>query len=157
MHMKRIWIWIAGCALAIGLAATPQRAVAEPALAGGGGPNCANMIAQASGAVAGLIAQSTRLYQVCSDQGWNSGACIAQGIVVAQAVVWAWWTVSQVYCQCYEGANETYCQAIGILPKPPNPGGGGPAMPAPGPPPPPPMKPVCGPVNDALTPPSSAL
>jgi len=142
---------VASSALALGLFAAPLQARAETAMAGGGGPNCANLIAQASGAIAGAIAQSGRLYAVCDDKGWTSSQCIAQGVVAAQSLLWAWWTVSTAYCQCTPNPPQAYCQALGIL-EPPQPPGGPPAMPPPGPPPPPPVKPVCGPANPVLNP-----
>ncbi|MEO8551260.1 MAG: hypothetical protein ABI678_14860 [Kofleriaceae bacterium] len=136
----------ASSALAIGLFAAPLQARAETAMAAPG-PNCANLIAQASGAIAGAIAQTGRLYAVCDDKGWTSSQCIAQGIVAAQSALWAWWTVSTAYCQCTPNPPQAYCQALGILEPP---AAGPPALPPPGPPPPPPMKPVCGPANPVL-------
>lgn len=138
---------IASSALAIGLLAAPLQAHAEAAMVGG--PNCANLIAQASGAIAGAMAQSGRMYAICDDKGWTSSQCIAQGIVAGQSLLWAWWTVSTAYCQCTPNPPQVYCQALGILEPP---AAAPPAMPPAGPPPPPPMKPVCGPANPLLNP-----
>jgi hypothetical protein len=148
VHLSRI----ASSALAVGLLAAPLQARAETAVADGPKPNCANLIAQAAGAVAGAIAQSAKFIQVCNDKGWTSSQCVAQGVVAAQSTLWAWWTTSTAYCQCMPNPPTTYCEWLGIL-EPPKPGGGGdPVLPPPGPPPPPPMKPVCGPANPVLNP-----
>jgi hypothetical protein len=148
VHISRS---IASSALAIGLLAAPLQARAETTM--GGDPNCANLIAQAAGAVAGAIAQSAKLISVCNDRGWTSSQCITQGVVAAQSLLWAWWTVSTAYCQCSPNPPQAYCQTLGILKPPPPPdGGGAPVLPEPGPNPPPPMKPVCGPANPVLNP-----
>ncbi|TMQ06297.1 MAG: hypothetical protein E6J90_46690 [Deltaproteobacteria bacterium] len=153
MRIRRIAIWILCSAVALTLTAGDPAARAAPiepatateVFAGSGAatntnlavPNCANLIAQVGGAVVGLMAQVGQLYQVCNANGWKSTQCLAQALVVTQSMVWVWWTMSQLYCQCATNPNELYCGAIGALPKPANPGGGG-AMPPPGPPPPPP-------------------
>lgn len=101
------------------------------------GPNCANIMAQAGSAAVGLFAQSQQLIKVCTAQGWTSGPCIAQGLVVASAALWFWWTGTQYYCACTQNPNANYCAAVGALPAPPNPnppGGGNNPLPPAGPP-----------------------
>ncbi len=126
--MKRAWMCLA-VVLSVATASRPASAA----------PNCANMMAQAGGAAVGLYAQTRQMIDVCGKNGWNSGPCIAQIAVVAQASVWMWWTSSNYYCACTKQPNAQYCAALGLLPAPnPPPAGGGGLAPA-GPPPPKPL------------------
>jgi hypothetical protein len=132
MHVRRIETWIVCGALALALG--PGRAWAAA-------PPCGNMMAQAGGAGVSVYAQGQQLVKVCTQNGWDSTQCLAQGAVVGQALVWFWWTSSQWYCQCTKNPPQLYCQAIGALPAPRAPGGagGGGALPPAGPAPPPPQ------------------
>jgi hypothetical protein len=107
-------------ALALGAGGVPHVERAAHAA-----PNCATLAAQAVSAITNALIGMYQAQRVCSDPNQGNAQCAAALAVALSSAIWAWWTASQFYCQCYPPPAGTwpasYCNIIQLVPQPPKP------------------------------------